>query len=81
MNRMTRMNRPMATMLRIRRRSRPVRSVWGPGSLVLTDEGLLGRVKGLIENPGSEFPAQIEVDDLGGGIVLVSSRDIRLVYS
>ncbi len=80
MNRIARMHGPLANMRRIRRRSRTVKSVLKPGSLVLTDEGLLGRVNRLIEKPGVVWPAELELDDLKGGTALVSPRDIRLVY-
>jgi len=80
LNRIARRNGPPAVMRRIRRRSRTVPSVLKPGSLVLTDEGLLGRVKRLIGKQGSVWPAELEVDDMNGGTALVSPRDIRLVY-
>ena len=73
-------NRPMATMRRIRSRRRTVKAMLAPGVLVLTDDGLLGRVRRLVEVPRGKSPAQIEVDDLDGGVELVSSQDIRLVY-
>jgi hypothetical protein len=70
----------MASMRRIRRRCRTVKSVLRPGTLILTDFGLLGRVMRLIDSPGVASPTQIEIADADGGVTTVSSRDIRLVY-
>jgi hypothetical protein len=48
--------------------------------MILTDEGVLGRVRRLVESPGGAAFHHIEVDNVNGGVALVSSQDIRLVY-
>lgn len=70
----------MAKMVRIRRHTRRVKSAMGPGALVMTDDGLLGRVRRLIENADIASPTHVEIDDIDGGIALVSPQDIRLVF-
>lgn len=51
-----------------------------PGILILTDAGLLGRVRRFVAGPVSGSPADLEVDDIDGGVAIVSARDVRLVY-
>jgi hypothetical protein len=51
-----------------------------PGALVMTDDGLVGRVRRLIENADIASATHVEIDDIDGGIALVSPQDIRLVF-
>jgi hypothetical protein len=80
LNKIAKKNQPMANMRRIRQKSRTVRSALRPGTVIMTDDGLLGRVRRLTSTPGAPAVTQLEVDDLEGGTALVSSQDIRLVY-